>query len=227
MQLIYSSVSSVRAPRARETRCDVRILPATEHCCQRAEIRRNGPNVHEGGRPPPNRLRVGHDFARFQWFSRGVPPFRAAGAATGAAWKFIERAWTRNGAFTDPRIEYRLEQGRVVWKFRNGISSRRFLQQYRKLLDLVTLSPPPLLPLSQGHAVVVRIDPSTGLATFEGFLLSFYLVDRSDLISSPCITTLISHDFQLGRYFSRAERAKETSRDPPPYRIFYLYELDS
>lgn len=143
MQLIYSSVSSVRAPRARETRCDVRILPATEHCCQRAEIRRNGANVHEGGRPPPNRLRVGHDFARFQWFSRGVPPFRAAGAATGAAWKFIERAWTRNGAFTDPRIEYRVEQGRVVWKFRNGISSRRFPQQYRKLLDLVTLPPPP------------------------------------------------------------------------------------
>lgn len=107
--------------------------------------------------------------------------------------------------------------------FRRGVSSNN-IENYSTSLRF----PPPPLPLSQGHAVVVRIDPSTGLATFEGFLLSFYLVDRSDLISSPCITTLISHDFQLGRYFfSRAERAKETSRDPPPYRIFYLYELDS
>ena len=110
------------------------------------------------------------------------------------------------------------------------ISKRDFVAAFPPTISKITrpryASPPPL-PLSQGHAVVVRIDPSTGLATFEGFLLSFYLVDRSDLISSPCITTLISHDFQLGRYFSRAERAKETSRDPPPYRIFYLYELDS
>lgn len=106
--------------------------------------------------------------------------------------------------------------------FRRGVSPNN-IENYSTSLRF-----PPPLPLSQGHAVVVRIDPSTGLATFEGFLLSFYLVDRSDLISSPCITTLISHDFQLGRYFfSRAERAKETSRDPPPYRIFYLYELDS
>lgn len=187
MQLIYSSVSSVRAPRARETRCDVRILPATEHCCQRAEFRRNEANVDEGGRPLPSRLRVGHDFARFQWFSRGsrraIPRY---GAATGAAWKFIERAWTRNGAFTvraDPRIDQRTHPGyRVSPTSRLEISKRNvataaFFQQYRKLLDLVTLFSLPL-PLSQGHAVVVGIDPSTGLATFEGFLLSFYLVDR-------------------------------------------------
>lgn len=129
LQLIYSSVSSVRAPRARETRCDVRILPATEHCCQRAEIRRSEANVAEGGRPPPNRLRVGHDFARFQWFSRGsrraIPRY---GAATGAAWKFIERAWTRNGAFTvraDPRIDQRTHPGyRVSPTSRLEISKR-------------------------------------------------------------------------------------------------------
>lgn len=184
LQLIYSSVSSVRAPRARETRCDVRILPATEHCCQRAEIRRSEANVAEGGRPPPNRLRVGHDFARFQWFSRGsrraIPRY---GAATGAAWKFIERAWTRNGAFTAARILESTNERtrdivcrlRAVSKFRNATAA--LLRRYRKLLDLVTLLSLPL-PLSQGHAVVLGIDPSTGLATFEGFLLSFYLVDR-------------------------------------------------
>lgn len=102
--------------------------------------------------------------------------------------------------------------------FRRGVSSNN-IENYSTSLRFP--------PLARTCRRVVRIDPSTGLATFEGFLLSFYLVDRSDLISSPCITTLISHDFQLGRYFSRAERAKETSRDPPPYRIFYLYELDS
>lgn len=221
----------MRAPRARETRCDVRILPATEHCCQRAEFRRNEANVDEGGRPLPSRLRVGHDFARFQWFSRGsrraIPRY---GAATGAAWKFIERAWTRNGAFTvraDPRIDQRTHPGyRVSPTSRLEISKRNvataaFFQQYRKLLDLVTLFSPPPPPLARTcrRSRYRSFDRASHIRRISSFVLP-----RGSLIlsTSPCITTLISHDFQLERYFSRAKRAKETSRDPQPYLIFYL-----
>lgn len=196
MQLIYSSVSSVRAPRARETRCDVRILPATEHCCQRAEIRRNGPNVHEGGRPPPNRLRVGHDFARFQWFSRGVPPFRAAGAATGAAWKFIERAWTRNGAFTDPRIEYRVEQAS-----RLEISKRDFVAAFPPTISKITRPryaspPPPPLARTCRRSTYRSFDRASHIRRISSFVLPRGSV-RSYL--EP-----LYHDLNFPRFSTRA-----------------------
>lgn len=73
--------------------------------------------------------------------------------------------------------EYRVSPTSRLEISKRNVATAAFFQQYRKLLDLVTLFSLPLA-LSQGHAVVVGIDPSTGLATFEGFLLSFYLVDR-------------------------------------------------
>lgn len=113
-------------------------------------------------------------------------------------------------------------QSRLISSRRLEISSRPPLPSPNDIENYSTsLRFFPSPSLSQGHAVVVVcIDPSTGLATFEGFLLSFHLVvDRRSYLEPLC------HDLNFPRFstraiflslsLSRAERAKEKMlRDP-------------
>lgn len=159
----------MRAPRTWGTRRrDVRILPATEHCCQQAEIRRNATGVDERGRPPPSHLEPATLYVSvvLTWICvvrcgggtfGCVAPLHTATTVGGVHWtsepaRGVDAA--RNGAFHGSRsarmleltmhqdIVYRL---RTAWKLWNNDAASIHhdllrSDEYRKLLDLVTFS---------------------------------------------------------------------------------------